>query len=98
MIREVADFRVAPERAAAFEEAVHRGVQQVIRHAAGFQRYCVERSIETPGRYLLVIEWGTVDDHMVGFRQSAAFADWRAIVGPFFLAPPSVEHFDAVAG
>jgi hypothetical protein len=30
----------------------------------------------------------------VGFRQSPAFADWRAIVGPFFAAPPVVEHFE----
>ena len=95
MIREVADIRIAPERAAEFEEAIHRGVREVISKAAGFQRYCVERCIESPGRYLLVIEWGSVDDHMVGFRQSPAFPAWRAIVGPFFAAPPVVEHFEA---
>jgi hypothetical protein len=33
----------------------------------------------------------------VGFRQSPAFAQWRAIIGPFFLQPPHVEHFEAVA-
>jgi hypothetical protein len=33
---------------------------------------------------------------MVGFRQSDAFPQWRAIVGPFFAAPPVVEHFDLI--
>jgi hypothetical protein len=40
--------------------------------------------------------WATLEDHTVGFRQSAAFQDWRAIVGPFFAQPPYVEHFNLV--
>ncbi|MEO8299829.1 MAG: antibiotic biosynthesis monooxygenase, partial [Burkholderiales bacterium] len=39
----------------------------------------------------------SVDDHLVGFRQSPAFAEWRAIVGPYFAQPPLMEHFDLVA-
>jgi hypothetical protein len=34
-----------------------------------------------------------VENHTVDFRQSPAFQDWRAIVGPFFAGPPTVEHF-----
>jgi energy-coupling factor transporter ATP-binding protein EcfA2 len=32
----------------------------------------------------------------VDFRQGPLFAEWRAIVGPFFAAPPQVEHFELV--
>ncbi len=44
----------------------------------------------------LQIFWATLEDHTIGFRQSPAFADWRAIVGPFFASPPVVEHFELV--
>ena len=59
--------------------------------------YKVNRSLESPGRYILTIYWDTLEDHTVGFRQSAAFAEWRAIVGPFFAQPPVVEHLELVS-
>jgi hypothetical protein len=40
-----------------------------------------------------MIFWDTLEDHTVGFRNGPLFAQWRAIVGPFFAAPPVVEHF-----
>ena len=97
MILEVADIRIAPGQQAAFEEAIVRGVQTVIHQASGFAGYKVNHSVESPERYLLMIYWATLEDHTVGFRQSLAFAQWRAIVGPFFAGPPVVEHFELVA-
>jgi hypothetical protein len=44
-----------------------------------------------------MIYWDTLEDHTVGFRGGPLFAQWRAIVGPFFAAPPEVEHFELVA-
>ena len=96
MILEHADIRIDPAQAAAFEEAVLRGVSTVIAKSQGFQGYQVQRSAESPGRYLLMIRWATLEDHTVGFRGSPAFAEWRAIVGPFFAQPPVVEHFALV--
>ncbi len=96
MILEHADLRIDPSRAADFEAAIERGVTTVIAHAQGFQGYKVNRSQETPGRYLLMIYWNTLEDHTVGFRQSEAFAQWRAIVGPYFQQPPVVEPFELV--
>jgi hypothetical protein len=43
---------------------------------------------------VLQIFWDTLEDHTVAFRQGPLFAQWRAIVGPFFARPPLVEHFD----
>lgn len=96
MILEHADIRIEPSQASAFEEAILRGVNTVIAHARGFRGYKVNRSIESPGRYLLMIYWDTLEDHTVGFRGSPAFAQWRAIVGPFFAQPPVVEHLELV--
>lgn len=93
MILEVADIRVAEERSTDFEEAVHRGVDTLISRSKGFEGYRLQQCIETPGRYLLMIEWESLEDHTVGFRTSASYGGWRAIVGGFFLQPPHVEHF-----
>lgn len=97
MILEHADIRIDPAQAAAFEAAIEKGARTVIALARGFQGYKVNRSIESPGRYILTIYWDTLEDHTVGFRQSDAFTQWRAIVGPFFLQPPVVEHMELVS-
>lgn len=98
MILELADIRIQPGQQAAFDAAIRHGVETVIAPSPGFLGYEVHRGIESPERYLLTIRWATLEDHTVGFRGSPAFAQWRAIVGPFFAAPPSVEHFDRLAG
>ncbi len=97
MILEVADIRIQPGKQAEFDAAIQRGVETVIAKAAGFSGYKVNKCIETPERYLLQIWWVTLENHTVDFRGSPAFADWRAIVGPFFAQPPLVEHFNLVA-
>ena len=96
MILEHADIRIDPQQATAFEEAIERGARTVISGAKGFQGFKVNRSIESPGRYILTIYWATLEDHTVGFRESPAFTEWRAIVGPFFKQPPVVEHMELV--
>lgn len=94
MILEVADIRIQPGQQAAFDEAIAHGVRTVIATAEGFLGFQVHKGIESPERYLLSIRWASLEAHTVGFRGSPAFAQWRAIVGPFFASPPVVEHFD----
>lgn len=96
MILELADIRIHPGQQAAFDEAIQHGVQTVIAKAKGFQGYKINRGIESPERYILQIFWTTLENHTVDFRESTAFAQWRAIVGPFFAQPPVVEHFNLV--
>ncbi|OYV28724.1 MAG: antibiotic biosynthesis monooxygenase [Thiomonas sp. 20-64-9] len=93
MIHELADIQIRPGSQAEFEAAIVHGVNTVISHAKGFEGYEIRKGIETPERYLLMIRWATLEDHTVGFRQSEAFSQWRAIVGPYFAQPPVVEHF-----
>jgi heme-degrading monooxygenase HmoA len=94
VILELADIRIAPGQNAAFEEAIQRGLSTVISQAQGFKGAKVNRGVESPERYVLQIFWATLEDHTVGFRQGPLFPQWRAIVGPFFAAPPVVEHFE----
>jgi heme-degrading monooxygenase HmoA len=97
MILELADIRIHPGQQAAFEVAIQRGVHEVISKAKGFQGYKVNKGVESPERYILQIFWETLENHTIDFRQSDAFADWRAIVGPFFAGSPTVEHFELLA-
>lgn len=96
MILELADIRIQPGQNAAFEAAIERGIQTVIARAQGFHGAKVNRGIESPERYVLQIFWATLEDHTVAFRQGPLFAEWRALVGPFFAGPPTVEHFELV--
>ena len=97
MILELADIRIHPGQNAAFDEAIQRGLRDVISKAKGFQGFKVNKGIESADRYILQIFWDTLENHTVDFRQSEAFTQWRAIVGPFFASPPVVEHFDLLA-
>ena len=97
MILELADIRIYAGQQTAFDEAIQRGISNVISKAKGFKSFSVNKGIESPERYVLQIVWETLENHTVDFRQSAAFNDWRAIVAPFFASPPTVEHFDLVA-
>lgn len=91
MLREIATLTVKPGAEADFETAVARAAP-LFKASKGCHGMALERSVETPGRYFLRVDWATLEDHMTGFRESAAFGEWRALVGPFFAAPPSVEH------
>ncbi len=97
MILELADIHIQPGKQAEFDVAILHGVQTVISKAKGFQGYKINKGMESPERYVLMIFWETLENHTVDFRSSPAFAEWRAIVGPFFAAPPVVEHFTLMA-
>ena len=98
MIIEVADFKVAPESRGAFSDAIARAARTVLAKAAGCRGHRILACRESPGRFMLIVEWDSLEAHTEGFRQSPGFAEWRAIIGPFFREAPHVEHFDVVAG
>jgi heme-degrading monooxygenase HmoA len=97
MILEIADIRITAGKQAEFDAAIARGLGTVIARAKGVQGYSVNKCIESPERYVLQVFWDTLEDHTVTFREGPLFAEWRAIVGPFFAQPPLVEHFNLVA-
>jgi len=96
MVLELAEITIRPGEQARFDAAIARGIETVICRAVGFRRASVHKGIELPERYVLQIEWDTLENHTVDFRGSPAFAEWRSMVGPFFAQPPRVEHFTAV--
>ena len=97
MVLEIADIRIRPGEQAAFAEAIQRALRTIVNRAEGMRSYRVSQGIESPERYVLQIQWDTLEAHTVGFRESPLFAEWRALIGPFFAQPPVVEHFNLLA-
>lgn len=95
MVHEIATITIDPTRATDFESAVAKA-RPHFEAAKGFRTFALQRSIETPGRYRLVVGWENVEAHMVDFRNSEGFQQWRALAGPFFVGTPEVEHVVSV--
>lgn len=95
MIFEIAALRIQPGSNAAFEAAVAEAVP-LFRRARGCLSMRLEHCIERTDGYRLVVGWDTLEDHTVHFRGSADFQAWRALAGPYFAAPPEVEHMHPV--
>ena len=93
MIKEIARIEIDPTKAAAFEAAVAQA-EPLFRAAAGCHSFTLERAVDRPGHYLLVVGWDSVDAHIVDSRGSYDFQAWRALAGPFFIAPPDVFHVE----
>ncbi len=96
MILEIADIRIPPGKQDEFDAAIRLAIETVASKATGFRGFTVNKGIESPERYILMIYWDTLENHTVDFRQGPLFPQWRAIIGPYF-APPVVEHFTLVA-
>lgn len=94
MILELVDIRIQDGKQQEFDAAIAKGLQEVISKSRGYKGHQVNKGIETLERYVLMIYWETLESHTVDFRQSSAFQEWRAIVGPYFAVPPIVEHFN----
>lgn len=95
MILEIAQIDVTPGKEAEFEAGVQKAVP-VFQRAKGCQGVTLQRSHEKPSRYRLFVRWATLENHTVDFRESADFQEWRGLVGPYFAAPPEVEHVTEV--
>lgn len=93
MVLEIADFTVLPGTEEEFADAVREGLRYVS-DTPGYRSARLTRSVETPSRLVLLIEWDSVEAHTVGFRESENFGRWRALISPFFDGTPHVEHFD----
>lgn len=95
MIYEIAEIDIAEGMESKFEMAVNEA-SQYFKVAKGYCSLSLTRSIENPLRYRLVVGWETVEDHMVTFRESQGFQEWRRLASPYFAVPPRVEHVSTV--
>jgi heme-degrading monooxygenase HmoA len=95
MFFEIAEIEVKPGDEAAFEAAVGKAAP-LFQRSKGCRGLELQRTVEKPSKYRLVVKWETVEDHMVHFRNAEEFQEWRKLVSPYFVSPPSVEHTHTV--
>ncbi|MBC8076585.1 MAG: antibiotic biosynthesis monooxygenase [Chloroflexales bacterium] len=95
MILEAAMLYVRHGQEQAFEDAF-RQASPIIAASPGYQRHELQRCLEAPGKYLLLVRWNTLEDHTVGFRGSPAYQEWRRTLHHFYDPFPIVEHFEGV--
>lgn len=94
MILEAALLNVRPGQTAAFEQAFAEA-QAILSSMDGYISHQLQRCLEAPGKYLLLVEWRRLEDHTVGFRQSAGYLEWKRLLHHFYDPFPTVEHFEA---
>ena len=91
MVLEVALIDVTPGAEAAFHESYALG-RGHLAASPGCRSVRMTQGIETPTRFVLLVEWDSVEAHDA-FRASPGFEAWRGHVGRHFAHPPRVEHF-----
>jgi heme-degrading monooxygenase HmoA len=95
MILEIAQIDVKPGMESDFEAGV-KAAAPIFKRAKGCKFVTLQRSHEMPSRYRLFVQWETLENHTVDFRNSADFQEWRRLVGHCFASPPHVEHVTEV--
>jgi len=80
-----------PEFEAAFSEA-----QSIISSMPGYLNHRLLRCLEADSRYLLLVEWETLEAHTEGFRGSEEYGRWRDLLHHFYDPFPTVEHYEDV--
>ncbi len=95
MVLEVALIDVQDGTAEQFASA-YRIAREILLSTPGLRSARMTHGIERPTRFVLLVEWDSVEAHEVNFRQTDRFGRWRGLIGPYFAAPPLVEHYEDV--
>ncbi len=95
MILEVATLNVRPGSSADFERAFAQA-QAIIASMPGYLSHELQRCLEQRDKYVLLVRWRALEDHTVGFRQSAQYQQWKRHLHHFYDPFPTVEHYALV--
>lgn len=95
MILEVALLDVKPGQEREFEAAFAKA-QAIISSMPGYVSHQLQHCLEKPSRYILLVNWQTLENHTEGFRGSEPYQQWRALLHHFYDPFPEVEHYEMV--
>jgi len=95
MILEVAILSVRPGQSAAFEQAFAQA-QAILASMPGYVSHELQRCLEAPDKYILLVQWQRLEDHIIGFRRSPRYHEWRKLLHHFYDQVPTVEHYEMV--
>ncbi|MGF1515277.1 MAG: antibiotic biosynthesis monooxygenase family protein [Elainellaceae cyanobacterium] len=95
MILEVAILDVKPGLVEEFE-AAFSAASAILAAASGYVSHELQRCLENPNRYILLVYWQRLEDHTVGFRRSPEYQRWKSLLHHFYDPFPTVEHYERV--
>ena len=96
MILEVAVLDVRAGSEAAYE-AAFRQASSIIASMPGYICHELQRCIEVPNRYLLLVNWNSLEAHTIGFRGAREYQEWKRLLHHFYDPFPTVEHYQPVS-
>ena len=97
MVLEVGLISVVPGQEDEFVAAYGKA-REVLAGTPGCRSVRMTRGVESPSRFVLLVEWDSVEAHLENFRGTERFTTWRGHIGPYFAGAPVVEHFTDVDG
>ena len=93
MILEVAILDVIPGREKEFQTALAEA-SPIISSMSGYISHQLQHCVEKQNRFLLLVQWETLEDHTVGFRCSEKYQEWKKLLHHFYDPFPTVEHYE----
>ena len=92
MVLEVAILEVIPGKTVEFEASFQKA-QEIISSTNGWLGHQLQQCLEVPNRYILLVQWRHLEDHIVGFRESEAYQEWKKLLHHYYSPFPVVEHY-----
>jgi len=78
-------------------EAAFAQASSIIATMPGYISHQLQRCVETTNRYVLLVNWTSLEAHTVGFRGSPEYQRWKQLLHHFYDPFPTVEHYALVA-
>lgn len=75
-----------------FEAAFSRA-EPLLESAEGYRSHCLTKCLEAFPHYALLVEWKTLAHHIEGFRKSAVYPRWKALLEQYLQPDTWVRHF-----
>jgi len=95
MVLEVAILDVIPGKESDFEAAFAQA-SPIISSMLGYISHQLQKCIEKQNRYILLVNWKTLEAHTVGFRGSEKYQEWKKLLHHFYDPFPTVEHYKLI--
>ena len=92
MVLEVAILEIKEGKSPAFEQSFHKA-SHLISCQKGYIFHEIKKCIEVDDKYLLLVQWETLEDHEIGFRNSPEYQDWKKMLHHYYEPFPTVAHY-----
>lgn len=57
---------------------------QYISATKSYIKHSSSKCIKHPDKYLLLVQWETLEDHTIGFRESSQYLEWKKLLHHYY--------------